>query len=127
MIPSRNDPGGSMTIHAARRSPSLVSKAAAILTLAAFLQPTGAQNQQMQDRVQEIKQSQAANKQQLAKYTWEETQTISLKGEVKKTSTSLVRMGPNGQQQKTPIDAAPAAAQPSGGRLKRHIVEKKKE
>ena len=115
-----------MTIHARRQSPSLPSKAVAILTLAAFLQPAGAQNAAMQQKVQEIKQSQAANKQMLAKYTWQESQTISLKGEVKKTNMYLVRIGPSGQQQKTPIDAQPAA-QPSGGRLKRHIVEKKKE
>jgi hypothetical protein len=110
----------------ARQSPSLLSKAAAILTLVAFIQPAGTQNPEMQQKMQEIKQSQAANKQQLARYTWQETQTISLKGEVKKTNLFQVSIGPNGQQQKTPIDAQPAA-QPSGGRLKRHIVEKKKE
>src|SRR6201987_3797308 len=115
-----------MTIAPASQSPSLLSKAPAMLPLAAFIQPAGAQNPEMQQRVQEIKQSQAANKQQLAKYTWQETQTISLKGEVKKTNMYLVRIGPDGTQQKTPIDAQPAA-QPSGGRLKRHIVEKKKE
>lgn len=121
-----------MSTRVPSQSPSLHSKAAAILTLVAFLQPAGAQNAAVQEKVQEIKQSQAANKQMLAKYTWQETQTISLKGEVKKTSTSLVRIGPNGQQQKTPI-GEPAAAQSGGGggrgggRLKQHIVEKKKE
>lgn len=115
-----------MTAHAPSQSPSLLSKSAAILTLAAFLQPTGAQNPQMQQKVQEIKQSQAANKQMLARYTWQETQTISLKGEVKKTNMYLVRIGPDGRQQKQEINAQPAA-QPSGGRLKQHIIAKKKE
>lgn len=115
-----------MTAFARRQPSSLVTRAVAILTLAAFIQPTGAQNAAVQQKVQEIKQSQAANKQMLAKYTWQETQTISIKGEVKKTNMYLVRIGPDGTQQKTPIDAQPAA-QPSGGRLKRHIVEKKKE
>jgi len=115
-----------MTNPARTHSPSLLNKAAAILTFAAFIQPTGAQNQEMQQKVQEIKQSQAANKQQLARYTWQETQTISLKGEVKKTNMFLVRIGPDGQQQKQPIDAQPAA-QPSGGRLKQHVIAKKKE
>jgi hypothetical protein len=36
----------------------------------------------------------------------------------------LVRVGPDGQQQKAEINAQPAA-EPSGGRLKRHIVAKK--
>ena len=115
-----------MSIHACSESPSFLSKAAAILTLAAFVQPTISQNPEMQQRVQEIKQSQAANKQQLARYTWQETQTISIKGEVKKTSMYLVRIGPDGQQQKQEIDAQPAAA-PSGGRLKQHVIAKKKE
>jgi len=120
-----------MTTRARTHSPSLLSRAAAILTLAAFIQPAGTQNPEMQQKVQEIKQSQAANKQQLAKYTWQETQTISLKGEVKKVNTFLVSTGPNGQQQKTPI-GEPAAQSGGGGaggggRLKKHIVEKKKE
>jgi len=119
-----------MTNPARTHSPSLLNKAAAILTFAAFIQPTGGQNQEIQQKVQEIKQSQAANKQQLAKYTWQETQTISLKGEVKKVNTFLVSTGPNGQQQKTPI-GEPAAQSGGGagggGRFKQRIVAKKKE
>jgi hypothetical protein len=113
----------------ARQSPSLLSKAAAILTLVAFIQPAGTQNPEMQQKVQEIKQSQAANKQQLARYTWQETQTISLKGEVKKVNTFLVSTGPNGQQQKTPIGEPAAQSQGGGGggRFKQRIVAKKKE
>ena len=115
-----------MTPHGHCQSPSLFSKAAAILTLAAFLQPVGAQNAQLAQRVQEIKQSQAANKKLLARYTWEEQQTISIRGQVRKASTYLVRIGPGGQKQKTEINAQPAA-QPSGGRLKQRIIAKKKE
>ena len=118
-----------MTNPVRTHSPSLLNKAAAILTLAALIQPAGTQNPEMQQKVQEIKQSQAANKQQLAKYTWQETQTISLKGEVKKVNTFLVSTGPNGQQQKTPIGepAAQSSSGGGGGRLKQHIVAKKKE
>ena len=104
---------------------SFISK----LVLFAFIASTlfsPAQNQQLSEKVQQIKQSSAENKKALAKYTWEEQQTISLKGEVKKVQTFLVKIGPDGQQQKTEINGQPAA-QPSGGRLKRHIVEKKKE
>ena len=95
-----------------------------IFTASTLFSP--AQNQQLSEKVQQIKQSSAENKKALAKYTWEEQQTISLKGEVKKVQTFLVKIGPDGQQQKTEINGQPAA-QPSGGRLKRHIVEKKKE
>lgn len=109
----------------ASRLHSVLSKAVLLaFTASSLLSP--AQNPQLAQRVQEIKQSTAANKQALAKYTWEEQQTISLKGEVKKVQNFLVRIGPDGKQQKTEINAQPAA-QPSGGRLKRHVVEKKKE
>jgi hypothetical protein len=77
----------------------------------------------LQARIQEIKIASAANKQALAHYNWQESQTISIKGEVKKQQLFLVSIGPDGQQQKSPINAQPAQA--SGGPLKRHIVAKK--
>lgn len=84
-----------------------------------------AQNPQMQDKLMAIKQAQAANKQKLAHYTWQETQTISIKGDVKDTKVSQVEMGPNGQPLKREISNE--KAQPGGheGRLKKHVVEKK--
>ena len=84
-----------------------------------------AQNPQLQEKVTQIKESMAANKQALAKYTWQEQQTISLKGEVKKQQSFQVQIGPDGKPQKTPLGPPPQQAQPSGGRLKRHVVEKK--
>ena len=85
-----------------------------------------AQNQEMQERVAEIKAAAARNKQALAQYTWVEQVTISLKGEQKKQESFQVRLGPDGQPQKSLL-GAPAPEATSGGRLKRHIVEKKKE
>src|SRR5271156_6534093 len=66
-----------------------------------------AQNPDMQQRLAEIKASSAANKQALARYTWTEQQTTSIKGEVKKTQQFQVSIGPDGTQQKTPLNAAP--------------------
>src|SRR5208337_45105 len=45
--------------------------------------PAAAQNQQMEQKLMAIKDAQAANKQKLAQYTWTETETISIKGDVK--------------------------------------------
>jgi hypothetical protein len=106
------------------RLPTVLFAAITILSVSNLQLP--AQNPQLQQRVQEIKASTAANKKLLAQYTWQEQQTISIKGDVKKTSTYLVRIGPDGQQQKQEINATPAA-QPSGGRLKQRVVAKKKE
>lgn len=83
------------------------------------------QNPELEQKVEQIKQASATNKQALAHYTWQEQQTISLKGEVKKTAVYQVSVGPDGQQQKTELSSSPAPAPPSGGRLKRHVVEKK--
>jgi hypothetical protein len=87
--------------------------------------PAVAQSPALKARFAEIKEATAANKLALSRYTWQETQTISIKGDVKKQQLFQVSVGPDGQQQKTEINAAPPS-QPSGGRLKRHIVEKKK-
>jgi hypothetical protein len=99
----------------------------AAITICAMLSTTLqtlAQNPALQEKLAAIKQSSAANKQALAHYTWQEQQTISLKGEVKKTEQFQVRIGPDGQQQKTALNPQ-APAEPSGGRIKRRIVEKK--
>ncbi len=91
-----------------------------------FSRPANAQNQELQERVAEMKEAAAKNKQAMAQYTWVEQINISLKGEQKKQEHFQVRLGPDGKPQKTSLDP-PAEPTESGGRLKRHIVEKKKE
>src|SRR5579863_2815147 len=91
-----------------------------------FSRPANAQNQELQERVAEIKEAIAKNKQAMAQYTWVEQLTISLKGEQKKQEHFQVRLGPDGKPQKTSLDPPPDNTE-SGGRLKRHVVEKKKE
>jgi hypothetical protein len=56
-----------------------------------------------------------------------EQQTTSLKGEVKKTQQFQVRIGPDGQQQKTELNPQSPPSAPSGGRIKQRIIEKKTE
>ncbi len=96
-----------------------------LVATAGFNRPAFAQNPELQQRVAEIKESSAKNKQALASYTWNEQVTISLKGEQKKQQHFLVRLGPDLTPQKTSLDPPPEP--PSGGRLKKHVVEKKKE
>lgn len=89
-------------------------------------QLASAQNPELQQKIAEVKQAAAANKQALAQYTWVEQVTISLKGEQKKQEHFQVRLGPDGKPQKQSLDPPPQQ-QTSGGRLKQHVVEKKKE
>ena len=98
-----------------------------LLAGAVFISPANAQNPELQQHVAEIKEATAKNKQALASYSWTETVAISLKGEQKKQEHFQVRLGPDLKPQKTSLDPPAEAAAPSGGRLKQHVVAKKKE
>lgn len=91
-----------------------------------FSRPLPAQSQEMRERVAEVKEAAARNKQALAQYTWVEQVTIILKGEQKKQEHFQVRLGPDGKPLKQSLDP-PAAPPEHEGRLKKHIVEKKTE
>jgi hypothetical protein len=94
-----------------------------LLAGAGFTLPANAQSPELQQRVAEVKEAMARNKQSLASYSWNELVTISLKGEQKKQEHFQVRLGPDGKPQKVSLDPPPDP--PSGGRLKKRIVEKK--
>ncbi len=83
------------------------------------------QNTELQEKLAAVKQAAAENKQRLQQYQWIETTQLTLKGDQKPPTQNLCQYGPDGQVQKTPI--GPPPQQPSGGRMKQRIVEKKKE
>jgi hypothetical protein len=85
-----------------------------------------AQNPELQQRVVEMKQATAMNKQELMQYTWQEQVNIILKGEQKKQEHFQVQLGPDGKPQKISLDP-PAGNEPRRGPLIKHIEEKKKE
>src|SRR6266581_8903757 len=89
------------------------------------IRPANGQSGEVQQRVAEVKESAAKNKQALAAYSWNELVTISLKGEEKKQQHFQVRLGPDLKPQKTSLD--PPDAGPQGGRLKQHVIAKKTE
>jgi hypothetical protein len=81
-----------------------------------------AQSPQMLDKLMTLKTNQENNKQKLAQYTWQETETISVKGNVKDTKVYQVSMV-NGQQQKTEVSNQQAQQSGREGRLKKRAVE----
>jgi hypothetical protein len=87
--------------------------------------PAAAQNQQVLDKLIAIKTAQDANKAKLAQYTWTETETIAIKGEVKDTKTYQVQMV-NGKPQKTETGNQAASSGGREGRVKERVVDKKK-
>ncbi len=106
------------------RSIIALSLSTALTSLVLSATPAIAQEAALQQRLAEVKVATAANKKALSHYNWQEQVTTSIKGEVKKQQIFLVSVGPDGQQQKSEINAQPDQA--SGGPLKRHIVAKKK-
>ena len=89
--------------------------------------PAAAQNQQMEQKLMAIKQAQQTNKQKLSQYTWQETETISIKGSTKDTKVYQIQMV-NGQQQKTLLnDQKASSGGGREGRVKERVVEKKTE
>jgi hypothetical protein len=97
----------------------MIGAVALAATIAAF-----AQNSDLQQRLAAVQQAMAENKQKLRQYQWIETTLITLKGDAKPPTQNLCQYGPDGQVQKTPI--GPPQEQPSGGRLKQRVIEKKK-
>jgi len=82
-------------------------------------------NSELQEKVAAVKQAAAENKQKLQQYTWIETIQLTLKGDPKPPTQNSCRYGPDGQVQKTPL--GPPPQQPSGGKMRQRIIEKKKE
>lgn len=103
-----------------------ISKRLMILgaVLLAITVPAIAQNSDLQQKLAAVKEAAAENKQRLRQYQWTETTQLTLKGDPKPASQKLCQYGPDGQVQKTPI--GPPPEQPSGGRLKKRVIEKKK-
>jgi hypothetical protein len=94
-----------------------------VVALAATV-PAFAQNPELQQKLAAVKQVIALNKQSLQQYQWTETTQLNLNGDAKPPTQNLCQYGPGGQVQKTPI--GPPPEQPSGGRLKQRVIEKKK-
>jgi hypothetical protein len=82
---------------------------------------------QAQDGAKEkFAQAQKQNAAQLRQYEWTSRTELKLKGESKSVKVESVRYDDNGQLQKTPLESTPQD-QPSGGRLRQRVEEKKKE
>lgn len=102
----------------------LVTGTAALLAVSVTLAQTNL-NSELRDKVAAVKQAATENKQKLQQYTWIETTQLTLKGDPKPPTQNSCRYGPDGQVQKTPM--GPPPQQPSGGKMKQRIIEKKKE
>ena len=86
--------------------------------------PALAQNPMIQQKVEQAKQLMIVNKQQLARYTWQMQETVTVNGDVKQESIYAVQLGSDGQAVRTLV-SEPVPPQ-SGGRqhgIKHRIKE----
>src|SRR5215469_8537883 len=91
------------------------------LAATAFAQAGGAE---LQQKFAALKQSAAANQQKLHKYQWTEIQQVTYKGDQKPQQQFMCQYGPDGKVQKFPMGPQ---QQPSGGKFKQRMIEKKKD
>jgi hypothetical protein len=106
---------------ATNRADARWMKIGLVALIAAF--PVLAQESAVQEKMAAVKQAMAENAQKLHQYQWIETTQLTLKGDPKPPTEDSCQYGPDGTVQKTPI--GPPPEQPSGGRLKERIIEKK--
>lgn len=77
-----------------------------------------------QQKIQEMQQATAMNEQQLRGYQWIEATTLIIDGKPRAPQQSLCRYDLDGTILKTPLQPQ-EAPRVSGGRLRKHIAQKK--
>ena len=108
-----------------RKRAAFIAAVLLAASVPAFAQMGGGSGEELQQKFATVKQSVAENQLKLHQYQWTETTQLTLKGEAKPPRTFLCQYAPDGTVQKTPEGAPPP--EPSGGRMKQKIIEKKKE
>jgi hypothetical protein len=102
-----------------------ISKRLTILAALALMATVSAhaQNMVFEQKLAAVKQAAAENKGKLHQYQWIETTQLTVKGDQKPSVQNSCQYGPDGHVIETPL--GPPPQQPSGGRLKKKIMEKK--
>jgi len=93
-------------------------------SVAVLAQASGGANPELQQKFAALKQSAAANQQKLHKYQWTEIRQVTYKGDQKPQQQFMCQYGPDGKVQKFPMGPQ---QQPSGGKFKQRMIEKKKD
>src|SRR6478672_10738572 len=105
--------------------PVLAIGLAVIVVLALPVAPA-AQDAEVQQRINAIKEAAAKSKEALAQYRWQQQETITVKGKMKKQDLFQVETGPEGKILRVAIakDKDSSSSETQHG-LKQHIAEKK--
>jgi hypothetical protein len=76
-------------------------------------------------RIQTLQQAAIENEERLHTYQWIESTTVTMNGSPKPPKQSLCRYTAEGTVAKIPLGPQQQAPQPSGGPLRRHMMEEK--
>jgi hypothetical protein len=87
---------------------NVLAIAAILLSALVTSQAGSAQSGQLQQAIQQVRAQLAQNQQRLARYSWQMTQTVSVRGTVKQTTVYQVELGPNGTQLKSVLSQSSA-------------------
>jgi hypothetical protein len=101
----------------------IVPAVAALAALGLSTSSAIAQGSELQQKVAEVKQALAQNQQALAQYTWQQQETVSVNGDVKKQELYQVHLGPDGK----PVKVVVSQTGSSDGRkhgIKHRITER---
>ena len=94
----------------------------AVLTQALVGMPASAQGSSAQTKIAAIEAAVAKNKQMLGQYTWQQQETVSVHGDVKKTALYQVQLGPDGKPTKVDISQSQATHERKFG-IKHRIAQ----
>jgi len=105
---------------------SILAIAFAIFVVLALRVAPAAQDADIQQRVNAIKEAAAKSKEALAQYRWQQQETITVKGKMKKQDLFQVETGPEGKLLRVAImrDKDSSSSETQHG-LKQHMAEKK--
>jgi len=101
----------------------LRSFVAALLAVSGSLSIASAQSAKTTQRIGEVKQALAQNQQALSHYTWQQQETVSVNGDVKKMALYSVQMGPNGKPVRTEISQSASSSGVRKHGIKHRITE----
>jgi hypothetical protein len=99
----------------------VLATAAVLLSAVLASRAACAQSGQLQQIVEQARAQLAQNQQRLARYSWQMTQTVSVRGTVKQTTVYQVELGPNGTQLKSVLSQSSAGTNRRFG--VRHRIE----
>src|SRR5262245_50394856 len=115
-----------MSRHEKTSQHSVLGIVLTVLVVLALTAAPAAQNAEVQQKISAIKEAASKSKEALEQYRWQQQETLTVKGKMKKQDLFQVETGPEGKPMRVAIakDKDSSSSETQHG-LKQHIAEKK--